>query len=439
MVLGQGEEKKELQSAIVDDGGVIGVARGSVQFAHSDVWTLYIYAMKSLITREKYQIRFGKFLNCIAELDALGRTTIQHKASIFAQKGRKDTNWAFENILKFIQFQVDRVNNKEITGGTVRNYVKSIKLFCDMADIPVPWKKITRGLPRGRRYANDRIPTLEEIRKLADYPDRRIKGIVYTMASSGIRLGAWDYLQWGHIQPVERNAEVVAAKMIVYAGDEEEYFTFISPEAWRALKDWMNYRETSGEIIKDDSWVMRDLWDSRVAQGRGLVTVPKKLASMGVKRLMERALWAQGLRKKLEAGKKRHPYQANHSLRKWFKTRCEIAGMRPINIEKLMNHSTGISDSYYRATENELLEDYLMAVEMLLIHDDKQTLQKQVEELTEKSMQENYIIKGKLSDKEKEIQLLRQRDSMNTDAIATLSDQLTKVIQEIEILKKQYR
>jgi CubicO group peptidase (beta-lactamase class C family) len=72
--------------------------------------------------------------------------------------------------------------------------------------------------------------------------------------------------------------------------------------------------------------------------------------------------------------------------------------MKPINIEKLMNHSTGISDSYYRATENELLEDYLMAVEMLLIHDDKLTLQKQVEELTEKSKEENYIIKGKISD-----------------------------------------
>jgi hypothetical protein len=74
--------------------------------------------------------------------------------------------------------------------------------------------------------------------------------------------------------------------------------------------------------------------------------------------------------------------------------------MKPINIEKLMNHSTGISDSYYRATENELLEDYLMAVEMLLIHDDKLTLQKQVEKLTEKSREENYIIKGKLSEKE---------------------------------------
>jgi hypothetical protein len=70
---------------------------------------------------------------------------------------------------------------------------------------------------------------------------------------------------------------------------------------------------------------MRDLWDTRVAQGRGLVTRPKKLAALGIKRLMERAIWAQGLRKKLESGKKRHPYQANHSLRKWFKTRCEIA------------------------------------------------------------------------------------------------------------------
>ena len=100
---------------------------------------------------------------------------------------------------------------------------------------------------------------------------------------------------------------------------------------------------------------------------------------------MERAIWAQGLRKKLEPGKKRHPYQANHSLRKWFKTRCEISGMRPINIEKLINHSVGISDSYYRATENEMLEDYLKAVDFLTINDDKLTLQKQVAELTEKS------------------------------------------------------
>jgi integrase len=123
-----------------------------------------------------------------------------------------------------------------------------------MADIPIQWNKITRGLPRGRKYADDRIPTLEEIKKLVEYPDRRIKAIVYTMASSGIRIGAWDYIQWGHIRPVEKNGEIVAAKIIVYAGEDEEYFTLISPSAWHELKKWMDYRQTSGEKISDSSW-----------------------------------------------------------------------------------------------------------------------------------------------------------------------------------------
>jgi integrase len=58
---------------------------------------------------------------------------------------------------------------------------------------------------------------------------------------------------------------------------------------------------------------------------------------------------------------------ADHGLRKWFKTRCEIAGMKSINIENLIGHSIGISDSYYRATENELLDDYLRALPILAI------------------------------------------------------------------------
>jgi hypothetical protein len=101
---------------------------------------------------------------------------VEERARIFASKGKEDMNWAFTNVLKFIHFHKERVARKEISGATVRNYAKSIKLFCDMADIPIPWKKIARGLPKGRKYADDRIPTLEEIRKLVEYPDRRIKG-----------------------------------------------------------------------------------------------------------------------------------------------------------------------------------------------------------------------------------------------------------------------
>jgi hypothetical protein len=44
--------------------------------------------------------------------------------------------------------------------------VKAIKLFCEMSDMPVSWKKISRGLPKTRRYADD--PTIEEIQKISE-------------------------------------------------------------------------------------------------------------------------------------------------------------------------------------------------------------------------------------------------------------------------------
>jgi hypothetical protein len=405
----------------------------TIESEELDPWSLFIYAMKAPMTRDRYQTRLAKFFDYIGL--KVGEK-LEDRARAFAQRGRDDSNWTLNNILRFVQYQKDRVDKKEITGATVRNYVKSIKLFCEMADTSIPWKKITRGLPKGKKYADDRIPTLEEIRRVVEYPDRRIKAIVYTMASSGIRIGSWDYLQWGHIRPLEKDGEIIAAKMIVYAGEDDEYFTFISPEALQALKDWIGYRQKSGELINDDTWVMRDLWDTRVAQGRGLVTKPKKLTSLGVKRLMERAIWAQGLRKKLEPGKKRHPYQANHSFRKWFKTRCEIGGMKPINIEKLMNHSIGISDSYYRATENEVLEDYVKATDLLTINDDKLALQKQVVELTEKNKEENYIIKGKLSEREKEIQTMQRKHEQDMKAMREeMESKFYQILQKIEISK----
>jgi len=106
--------------------------------------------------------------------------------------------------------------------------------------------------------------------------------------------------------------KIIAARMVVYSGSDDSYITFITSSAYRELADWMKYREESGEKITEDSWVMRDLWDTRVRIYRVLVTIPKKLTAIGVKRLMERAIWAQGLRKKLEDGKKRHPFPTNH-------------------------------------------------------------------------------------------------------------------------------
>jgi hypothetical protein len=170
----------------------------------------------------------------------------------------------------------------------------------------------------------------------------------------------------------------------------------------------MDYRSFSGEIIDEDSWLMRDLWDTGIIQGKAFVTKPNKLAQIGIKKLINRAIWAQGLRKKLENGKKRHPFQAIHCYRKWFKTRCEIAGMKPINIEKLLSHSIGISNSYYRPTETELLDDYLKVSDLLQI-DQQSKLQKELNHYQQKNQEEAYIIKGKLQEREENIKSLKQK------------------------------
>ena len=123
---------------------------------------------------------------------------------ILTQKAKSDINWLVNAIFKYLQGHKGRVERKEISSATLRNYVKPIRLYCEQMDIPIPWKKIMRGMPKGRRYANDRAPTLQEIKKMLAYPDRRMKPILYTMTSSGIRLSAWNYLRWKHINPILR-------------------------------------------------------------------------------------------------------------------------------------------------------------------------------------------------------------------------------------------
>ena len=71
---------------------------------------------------------------------------------------------------------------------------------------------------------------LEEIKKLVEFDDRRIKVIVLTMISLGIRVGAWGHLKWKYVIPIRRDDidkdEVVSAKLVVYGGEKEEYYFF---------------------------------------------------------------------------------------------------------------------------------------------------------------------------------------------------------------------
>jgi hypothetical protein len=187
----------------------------------ADPMTKFMYALKAKESKRQYPRRFKMFL------DFLGlEGTINEQAKQFLENTKRNPQWTEDEFMDFVSFQLQRVSRGEIAESTIKNYYRPTKLFCEMNGCAqmVNWKMISRGLPKGRQAANDRAPTMEEIQRLIQYPDGRIKSIVSTMVSSGIRIGAWDYLRWKHVMPMTNDkGEMVVSKLIVYAGDIRTY------------------------------------------------------------------------------------------------------------------------------------------------------------------------------------------------------------------------
>jgi hypothetical protein len=248
-----------------------------------------------------------------------------------------------------------------------------------------------------------------------------------------------------HVTPVDKNCqpvsvdkidEMLAAKLIVYAGEPEQYTSFITPEAYNALQEWIDYRKENGEIIGSESWVMRHNWAFKYRLG---ADQPEQLSIHGVKKLLNRALWEQGLRKPLD-GSRRHEFKESHGFRKFFKTRAEHAGMKPINVEIIMGHKVGISDHYYRPREQELLEDYLKAVDNLTINKQTSDLAAQIS-ASDKEIQ-NLHAQLEQSEKETQIikvQMVRMQDQAQLKA-RSLEDDIKSMREDMknmfEVLRK---
>ena len=321
--------------------------------------TEFFDAIRSPLTKDRYEKRLDLFFKHLS----IGGSTLRERAKTFASKAR-DIQWATSVINDYMRHQKERAEKGEISESTVPNFFKPIKLFCEMNDVALNWKKISKRIPRGRQYGRDRAPTKEEIKAILSYPDRRIKSAVLSMSSSGIRIGAFDFLDWGHVEPLKKEGEIQAAKVKVYAGTDEEYTTFMTPETFHVLEEYVQYRKSQGEKIDASSPMIRDLFHPDRG-GQGEPHLPKRLKSSGVKRLVEDALKAAGLRK-LQPGRRRHEFQANHGFRKWFKSVCE-KNMKTLHVEMLLGHDTGLNMNYYRPSEKELLEEYQKAVPDLTI------------------------------------------------------------------------
>ena len=124
--------------------------------------------MKSNATKDRYKRRLGNFFDF---LEIQGDLTEQSRQFV-SQAKNNGNSWVTANMMKYLSYHKERAERGEIAESTLRNYYKPIKLFFEMNDIEISWRKITRGLPRGRKHAADRAPTANEILKLIEYPDQ---------------------------------------------------------------------------------------------------------------------------------------------------------------------------------------------------------------------------------------------------------------------------
>ena len=339
---------------------------------------------KSPHTQEPAIRRLRTFLDFAGILHIQHYTKLSKSADLayrcnkFVELARLDKKWGITIVTKYLNHLFERIENREITSGSAKNNRAVVKRICEIGNIApdvLNWNQIAKRYPQPARYSNDVAYSTAQINQLCIYGDPRIKPIVYVMATSGIRRGAWDGLKWKHVIPYEdENGDIRCAILIVYHGTDSEYPTLITKEAYDELVIWMDSRKKAGEKVGEESPLMRDIWDMDKD-----ASVVKPLASRGgVGSLMRRALQKQGLRFKLTQGEKRHKFKMNHGLRKWHNTALRSVRDPQIifeDINILTGHGNkGTIDNYYRPwvdgqnkLDGHLVKEYLRAEEFLTI------------------------------------------------------------------------
>jgi hypothetical protein len=342
----------------------------------------------------------------------------------FKEMGEADPQECEELLYTYFAKLKQKHKEGKLDAGTIKNRKATVKNLLKKTKIQIDWDEVFKGLPKPKRYTNDRAYSLNEIIKICEYNDKRIKPIVYTMVSSGMRLGTWNYLKWSHINPITKDDKVICALIELYYGTDEQYPTLITKEAYQELEKWKEFRKKSGEEVNDDSWVMRQYWDTKEGFTHGSISKPAQLTSNGVKSLLDSALRRQGLRKNLPDGKTRHDVKLAHGFRKFHETQLIKAGLKQVDMNILQGHANdGMIDHYYRPSvnPNNRIDEYLinefLKAERFLIVDEKY---KEIDEIR-KELDKKY------EDVKKEVEL---------DIFKEFEEKQKKFQQQIQIALK---
>jgi integrase len=247
--------------------------------------------------------------------------------------------------------------------STVNAYLAAILAFYLMNDVVLNKKKIGKYLGEHVTSHKDRAYTTEEISRALSVCDERMKVIILLLASSGLRIGALAGLQLRHLT---EQTEYGIYRLIIYEGTREEYYTFCTPEAKKAVDDYLDYRKRCSEKINPNSPLIREQFDK---DDIFAVNRPRRMSRNGIQTLLKGILVKAGLRVVLreteiqfKRGMMRKEVALTIGFRKFYNTNLVRAKVNPLIREIILGHKTGLDDNYFRPQAEEILEEYLKAV-----------------------------------------------------------------------------
>jgi integrase len=216
-------------------------------------------------------------------------------------------------------------------------------------------------------------------------------------------------------------------QITVYPGSREEYLTFCTPEAATAIDSYLDLRGRAGEILGPDSPLFRTDFDaSDHVQARH--NVKRLKGPQSLTSTMHRILQQQTnisphvtLLEGQKSGSIVKQIKMFHGFRKFTNTMMVQSDMKGAAKEMLLGHSIGLDDRYYRPTPRQLLDEYLKAVDLLTINEENR-LKITLKELTAKTETNEYLIKGKLEEKNKQIETLMKKQEQFEQMLQSLID-----------------
>ncbi len=264
---------------------------------------------------------------------------------------------------------------KKYSRSTVQNRIAPIFYFLVNNDIELNKQKIRRYLPPDESVKDDRPYTLEEIQKILSASDLRTKAMIWLMHSSGCRIGSLHSMRIEDLVPVSYQGQELY-KVRVYARTRDEYYSFVTPEAKsEGIDPYLDYRRRCGEKLEDEFTLFRKQFN------RFSINKPFPMSQYSVIDFIDSAITKSGMKSKKT--------MKSHAFRKGFKTICEQSGMKSINVELLLGHSIGVSNSFYRPGESDVLSDFMRAIDNLTINPN-QRLERENAQL--KKNQQEYLV-----------------------------------------------